>query len=138
MTTEAHHPDQRPARPRTLRAPVQHADPSPLSRREVGADLAELEPRQRRLAGPFTVAFLACYGLFLLLVALAPGLLRVQLFSHLSLGYLLAGSLLAVPVAASFLYLRLASQRIDPLVERIRQRISQPPQDAAEGEGRFR
>jgi uncharacterized membrane protein (DUF485 family) len=133
MTTEAHHADQHPAGPRTLRAPAQPVDPSPLSHRGVASGLAELEHNQRRLAGPFTVVFLAYYSLFLLLTALAPELLRVQLFWHLSLGYLLAWSVLVVSVAASVLYLRLASARIDPLVERIRRRISQSEHDAAAG-----
>jgi uncharacterized membrane protein (DUF485 family) len=132
MTSEAHHAEPHPAGPRTLRTTAQQVDPY-MTHPGLASGLAELERAQRRLAGRFTVGFLAYFGLFLLLTALAPGFLRVQVFWHLSVGYLLALSVLAVSVVASLLYLRLASVRIDPLVERIRRRVSLSDAEAAAG-----
>ena len=72
---------------------------------------------------------------FLLLTALAPELLRVRLFWHLSFGYLLAWSVFVVTGLASAVYLKLAHERIDPLVDRIQRHLGQGDEDAGDEDG---
>ncbi|HEX6675856.1 MAG TPA: DUF485 domain-containing protein [Actinomycetes bacterium] len=136
MSTEAHHADQRKVAHQTVRVaqPVEQ-QPSPLADRVVASGLAELEHRQRRIAGPLTLVFLGYYAVFLLLTALAPELLRLRLFWHLSFGYLLAWSVFVVTGVASAIYLKLAHDRIDPLVDRIRQHLGLGDDDAGDEHG---
>lgn len=136
MSTEAHHADQRKVAHQTVRVaqPVEQ-QPSPLADRVVASGLAELEHRQRRIAGPLTLVFLGYYAVFLLLTALAPELLRLRLFWHLSFGYLLAWSVFVVTGVASAIYLKLAHDRIDPLVDRIQRHLGQGDEDAGDEHG---
>jgi uncharacterized membrane protein (DUF485 family) len=129
MSTEAHHAAQRPVGQQAVRVAQPVDQPSPLADRGVVSALAELEHNQRRIAAPLTLTFLGYYAVFLLLTALAPELLRVRLFWHLSFGYLLAWSVFVVTGVASAIYLRLASTRIDPLVDRIRRHLGQGGED---------
>jgi uncharacterized membrane protein (DUF485 family) len=131
MSTEAHYADQRQVAHQTVRVaqPVEQ-QASPLADRGVASGLAELEHNQRRIAGPLTLVFLGYYAVFLLLTALAPELLRVRLFWHLSFGYLLAWSVFVVTGVASAIYLKLAHERIDPLVDRIQRHLGQGGEDA--------
>jgi uncharacterized membrane protein (DUF485 family) len=135
MSTEAHHAEQRPVGQQAVRV-AQPADPSsPLADRGVASGLAELERNQRRIAGPLTLVFLGYYAVFLLLTALAPELLRVRLFWHLSFGYLLAWSVFLVTGLASAIYLRLARVRIDPLVDRIQRHLGEEQEGASPSGG---
>ncbi len=135
MSTEAHYADPRSAAQQAVRVAQPVEQPSPLADRGVASGLAELEHNQRRIAGPLTVIFLGYYAVFLMLTALAPELLRVRLFWHLSFGYLLAWSVFVVTGLASAIYLRLAHQRIDPLVDRIQRHLGQEDQDAGDEDG---
>src|SRR6266508_4619863 len=134
MSTEAHYADQRPAGQQTVRVAQPVEQPSPLADRGVASGLAELEHNQRRIAGPLTLVFLGYYAVFLLLTALAPELLRVRLFWHLSVGYLLAWSVFLVTGVASAIYLKLARTRIDPLVDRLQRQLGHDDEDAEPGE----
>jgi uncharacterized membrane protein (DUF485 family) len=134
MSTEAHYADQRPAGQQTVSVAQPVEQPSPLADRVVASGLAELEHNQRRIAGPLTLIFLGYYAVFLLLTALAPELLRVRLFWHLSFGYLLAWSVFVVTGVGSAIYLKLARERIDPLVDRIQRHLGQDDEDAASGD----
>jgi uncharacterized membrane protein (DUF485 family) len=135
MSTEAHYVDPRPAAHQAVRVAQPVEQPSPLADRRVASGLAQLERNQRRIAGPLTLVFLGYYAVFLLLTALAPELLRVRLFWHLSFGYLLAWSVFVVTGLASAVYLKLAHERIDPLVDRIQRHLGQGDEDAGDEDG---
>ena len=135
MSTEANYADQRQVVHQTVRVAQPAEQPSPLADRGVASGLAELEHNQRRIAGPLTLIFLGYYAVFLLLTALAPELLRVRMFWHLSFGYLLAWSVFVVTGVASAIYLKLARDRIDPLVDRIQRHLGQGDVDAGDEDG---
>jgi uncharacterized membrane protein (DUF485 family) len=134
MGTEAHYAEQGPAGHQAVRVAQPVDQSSPLAQRGIASGLAELEHDQRRIAGPLTLVFLGYYAVFLLLTALAPELLRVRVFWHLSVGYLLAWSVFVVTGVASAIYLKLASTRIDPLVDRLQRQLGQDDEDAEPGE----
>jgi uncharacterized membrane protein (DUF485 family) len=92
----------------------------------VPAELAELERRHRRLVWPLTGCFLGYYLLLIVLAGYAPGLMRARVAGELTVAYLFALSQFPMVGVAAYAYMRLARAEVDPLVERVRQRLEKP------------
>ena len=94
---------------------------------EMPAELAELEGRHRRLVWPLTGCYLGYYLLLIVLAGYAPGLMRARILGELTLAYVFALSQFLMVGVAACAYLRLARARVDPLVERLHERLEESP-----------
>lgn len=94
---------------------------------EMPAELGELERRHRRLVWPLTGCYLGYYLLLIVLAGYAPGLMRARILGELTVAYVFALSQFLMVGVAAYAYIRLARARVDPLVERLHERLEEPP-----------
>ena len=94
---------------------------------EMPAELAELEGRHRRLVWPLTGCYLGYYLLLIVLAGYAPGLMRARILGELTVAYVFALSQFLMVGVAAYAYIRLARARVDPLVERLQERLEESP-----------
>jgi uncharacterized membrane protein (DUF485 family) len=91
------------------------------------AELAQLEGRHRRLVWPLTGCYLGYYLLLIVLAGYAPGLMRARIMGELTVAYVFALSQFLMVGVAAFVYVRLARAQVDPLVERLHERLEESP-----------
>ncbi|MGW5050807.1 DUF485 domain-containing protein [Actinokineospora sp. NPDC004072] len=83
-------------------------------------EFAELRRRLRGFAFPMTAAFLLWYLLFVLLADYAPEFMSGRVFGNITVGLLMGLGQFASTFLITFLYVRHADRRLDPLAEKIR------------------
>jgi uncharacterized membrane protein (DUF485 family) len=83
-------------------------------------DFIELRRRLRRFVFPMTAAFLIWYLAFVLLADYAPEFMSARVVGNITVGLVLGLAQFASTFLITFLYVRHADRRIDPLADRIR------------------
>ncbi len=89
---------------------------------ENSPEFKELVARKRKFVYPATAFFLAWYFIFILLAGYAEGFMARQIFSGLTVGYLLALTQFVMVWGLSIAYLRKADREFEPLEQRAAQR----------------
>ena len=85
---------------------------------ESSAEFRELTEARRRFVLPASIFFLAFFIVYLLLAALAPGLMGTTLWGGMTLGFLLAVAQVLMTFVVTLLYLRQAGRVLEPLERR--------------------
>ncbi|MGX7823671.1 DUF485 domain-containing protein [Actinokineospora sp. 24-640] len=83
-------------------------------------DFIELRRRLRGFVFPMTAAFLIWYLAFVLLADYAPEFMSARVVGNITVGLVLGLAQFASTFLITFLYVRHADRRIDPLADRIR------------------
>ncbi len=98
------------------------ADPQETSWEQVqaGPEFTELRRGLRRFVFPMTAAFLVWYLAFVLLADYAPEFMATRVAGNITVGLLLGIGQFASTFLITFLYVRHANRRLDPLADRIR------------------
>ena len=89
---------------------------------EGSEEFRELVETRRKFVLPASIFFLAFFSVWLLLAALAPGLMSTQLWGGMTLGFLLAVAQVLMTFAVTILYLRQADRVFEPLERRAAER----------------
>ena len=89
------------------------------------ADFQELRSRLRRFVFPMSGAFLAWYLLYVLLASYAPALMAVKLVGNINVGLVVGLLQFVSTFAITTLYVRFATERLDPLAHDLRDRIEE-------------
>ena len=92
------------------------------------AEFVELRRRLRSFVFPMTAAFLAWYLLYVLLATYARGFMSHKLVGNINVGLVFGLLQFVTTFLITWLYVRYANNRLDPLAEQLRTRL--------EGEGR--
>jgi uncharacterized membrane protein (DUF485 family) len=92
-------------------------------REQEDPDFVELRRRYRGFAFPMTVAFLVWYFTFVLLSIFAPEFMATKVWGNITLGLILGVGQFASTALITWLYLRHANAKLDPLATEIRERI---------------
>ena len=108
---------------------------------EGSPEFRELVDARRRFVLPASIFFLAFFTVWLLLAALAPGLMATPVWGGATLGFLLAVAQVLMTFVITILYLRQADRVFEPLerraAERAVERIDRPDEGStAERSGR--
>jgi uncharacterized membrane protein (DUF485 family) len=90
---------------------------------QASREFAQVDRRFRRFAVPTVAGILGWYFAYVLLAACAPGLMAVPIFGRVNLGLCLGVAQIASTLAVTLLYVQWARTRLDPLVDRIGDRI---------------
>ena len=85
---------------------------------EGSPEFRELVAARRRFVLPASIFFLAFFLVYLLLAALAPGLMGTTVWGGATLGFLLAVAQVLMTFAVTILYLRQADRVLEPLERR--------------------
>lgn len=108
---------------------VQHArtggQPSDAEWEEVqqSAEFVELRRRLRRFVFPMTVAFLAWYLLYVLMASYAAGFMSTKVVGNINIGLIFGLLQFVSTFLITFVYVRYADRKLDPLAEQIRERM---------------
>jgi uncharacterized membrane protein (DUF485 family) len=87
---------------------------------QASADFAELRRRLRRFVFPMTAAFLTWYLFYVLLATYARGFMSIKLFGNINVGLVLGLLQFVSTFTITWLYVRYANRRLDPLAENLR------------------
>lgn len=80
-------------------------------------EFSELRRRYRAFAFPMTAAFLLWYATFVLLSVFAPDFMGTLVWGNISIGLLIGLGQFASTGLITWLYVRHANRRLDPLAE---------------------
>jgi uncharacterized membrane protein (DUF485 family) len=80
--------------------------------------------RFRRFALPVVLGVLGWYFAYVVLAAFAPGLMARPVFGVVNIGLCLGVAQIATTLAVTSLYLWRAHTRLDPLVDRLKDRLA--------------
>jgi len=86
-------------------------------------EFARLRARLRRFIFPMSAAFLLWYLAYVLLASFATGFMSHKLVGNITVGLVIGLLQFASTFLITTLYVRYADERIDPVAERLRQRI---------------
>lgn len=86
-------------------------------------DFAELRRRFRRFAFPMTAVFLVWYGAYVLASTYAPEFMATRAIGEVSIGMLWGFGQFLSTFVITWLYIRHANRRIDPLAGKLRERL---------------
>lgn len=89
---------------------------------EASAEFRELTAARRRFVVPATIFFLAFFFAWLLLAALAPGFMSLQVWGGMTIGFLLAAAQIFMTWIITILYLRKSDRELEPLERRAAER----------------
>jgi uncharacterized membrane protein (DUF485 family) len=87
---------------------------------QASADFSELRRRLRRFVFPMTAAFLTWYLLYVLLATYARGFMSIKLVGNITVGLVLGLLQFVSTFTITWLYVRYANRRLDPLAGNIR------------------
>ncbi|UVS76406.1 DUF485 domain-containing protein [Actinokineospora sp. UTMC 2448] len=96
------------------------SEESQWERVQAGPEFTELRRRLRGFVFPMTAAFLIWYLLFVLLADYAPEFMSTRVVGNITVGLLLGLGQFVSTFLITFLYVRHADRRLDPLADRIR------------------
>lgn len=82
-------------------------------------EFTELRRRYRRFAFPTTVAFLSWYATFVLLSVFAPDFMAQRVTGNITVGLVIGLGQFASTGLITWLYVRHANRRLDPLAEKL-------------------
>ncbi len=88
---------------------------------EGSPEFRELVETRRRFVLPASIFFLAFFLAYLLLAALAPGLMGTPVWGGMTLGFLLAVAQVLMAWVVTALYLRASDREFEPLERRAAQ-----------------
>lgn len=100
--------------------PISTADWEEVHR---SAEFAELRRRLRNFVFPMTAAFLSWYMLYVLSATYARGFMSHKLFGNINVGLVFGLLQFVSTFLITWLYVRYANNKLDPLAERIRARL---------------
>ena len=86
-------------------------------------EFMELRRRLRRFVFPMTLAFLAWYLLFVLMATYARGFMSIKLVGNITVGLVFGLLQFVSTFLITYLYIRYADKKLDPLATEIRDRI---------------
>ncbi len=86
-------------------------------------EFAELRRSHRTFVFPLAVVFLGWYFLYVLLADYAHGFMGREVIGNINVGLLFGLLQFVSTFAITMLYVRYANRRLDPLAERLRERI---------------
>ena len=86
-------------------------------------DFWTIQRRFRSFVVPACALLLAWYFLFVIVAVFAPGLMRASVFGAVNVGLCFGALQFASTFALAVGYRRWASQRLDPLTDRLRTRL---------------
>ena len=86
-------------------------------------EFAELRSRYRRFVIPATVAFLAWYALYVLMSMFAHDFMSAKLIGNINVGLVIGLLQFVTTFAITAAYVRYANRSLDPVAERLRERI---------------
>lgn len=98
-------------------------DPAAFVEVQASEDFTELRSRFRRFAFPMTAAFLVWYFAYVLASTYAEGFMNTRLFGNVSLGIVLGLLQFASTFLITWLYIRHANAKLDPLAAQLRDRL---------------
>ncbi|WP_043840963.1 DUF485 domain-containing protein [Amycolatopsis taiwanensis] len=87
------------------------------------ADFADLRRRLRVFVFPMTVLFLVWYLLYVLLADYAHGFMSTKLFGNINVGLIFGLLQFVSTFLITWLYVRYASRKLDPVSDKIRGEI---------------
>ncbi|WP_129667090.1 DUF485 domain-containing protein [Phytoactinopolyspora endophytica] len=90
---------------------------------QASPEFAELRRRFRAFAFPMTVAFIAWYFMYVLLSTYAVGFMSTSVFGNVNVGVVLGLGQFASTFLITWLYIRHANSRLDPVATRIREEL---------------
>jgi uncharacterized membrane protein (DUF485 family) len=85
---------------------------------EQSPDFQELSAKRRKLVTPLLAVFVLWYGTFLVLTAYAHSFMGESIYRGITVGYVLALTLIPMTWAIAWIYIRGANRTLDPLSER--------------------
>ena len=91
---------------------------------QASRDFQTLRRRLLRFIVPVTALFLGWYFLFVIVAAFAPGFMRIKVAGDVNIGLCFGLAQFISTFAITMLYARWARRNIDPVSERLRQRIA--------------
>ncbi|WP_020661959.1 DUF485 domain-containing protein [Amycolatopsis benzoatilytica] len=95
------------------------------------AEFRELRGRLRRFVFPMAGLFLAWYLLYVLLADYAHGFMSTKITGNFTVGLLFGLLQFVSTFLITWLYVRYANKKLDPLAERIRNDVENPAVEAA-------
>lgn len=114
---------------------AQPGDPSPPKRHQPtraefveaarSPEFAELRTNFRKFAFPMTVAFLVWYFLFVLMSVYAAEFMSIKVFGNINIGLLFGLLQFVTTFLLTWLYIRHANRKLDPIATRIRTRLEE-------------
>jgi len=118
--------------------PSDSGDPEGRDWEEIAAspDFQELRHRLRRFVFPMTGLFLGWYLLYVLLASYAPSFMAIKLAGNINVGLVFGLLQFVSTFAITFLYVRFADRRLDPLAAQLRSEIEGRDADGRGIEGR--
>jgi uncharacterized membrane protein (DUF485 family) len=81
-------------------------------------EFGELSAARRRVVAPLLAVFVVWFGGYLLLTAYAHDFMGESIYRGITVGYLLAVSQIAMAWLLASIYIRAATNRLEPLRER--------------------
>ena len=119
-------------------APEPYGHSGDRSWEEIAADpdFRELRRRLRSFAFPMTGLFLAWYLLYVLLASYAPAFMAVKLAGNITVGLVFGLLEFVSTFVITFVYVRFAERRLDPLAAELRERIEGHGPVSTDVEGR--
>ena len=91
---------------------------------QASREFQNLRRRFRRFAVPATVIFLSWYFLFVIVAAFAPGFMRIRVAGEINAGLCFGVLQFVSTFLITMLYARWSRRNIDPVSERLRQRVA--------------
>ena len=90
---------------------------------EQSASFVELKRRHRSFVWPLTIAFLVWYFAYVLLSTYATGFMGTPAIGNVTIGMLMGLLQFVTTFAITWLYLRQARRRLDPIAQQIREQL---------------
>lgn len=87
------------------------------------SDFQELRRRLLRFVFPMTALFLAWYLLYVLMASYAPAFMAIKLIGNINVGLVFGLLQFVSTFLITFLYVRFADRRLDPLIGEIRHEV---------------
>lgn len=108
-------------------SPPQQATPSAseYERMQATPEFVELRRRFRAFAFPMTVAFLLWYLLYVLLSTYAVDFMSTKVVGNVNVGLLLGLGQFASTFLITWLYVRHANRKLDPIADEIRHELEE-------------
>jgi len=88
-------------------------------------EFQELRSRLRRFVFPMTALFLVWYLVFVLLADYAHGFMSTKLFGNITVGLVFGLLQFVSTFVITWLYVRYANRKLDPVAEKIREDIEE-------------
>jgi|GEM_PF-126035 len=106
-------------------------DPQEYARVQSSPEFALLRRRFRSFAFPMTAAFLLWYLLYVLLSTYRPDLMAIQVADNINIALIMGLLQFVSTFLITWLYVRHANRKIDPIAQELRARLEVDPSGAA-------